>query len=404
MSAKQRLAANALRDLRGKTLMGRLITAVLIGILLSTGSLSCSAQNEPTAEADLDRFELWREGKLRGSNIDIWDPEVVKAKGGFLEDFKVLRSWGANLVLMPLKNVYAPRPPYQFQPEELAWVDSLVDDAERAGLFVALTCRLGPGRARFGHGPRDRDLWSDPEAQEAFIRMWRHLAEHYRDRKVLVGYAIICEPHPESFFWEEERYLGDVVEKMKGTLADWNLFAKRITEAIREVDPDIPILVNAIAYANPRGFEFLEPTGDPRTVYEVHFYGPHQVTHQEPNDVIPYGSVLGRRRQWRWDRDATKEGLAVVRRFQQKHDVPIFVGEFGGLRWVPGVDEYFRDQVELYEEWGWSWAHYIFREWHGLEIEMTSDPKDLARYPDTPLLRVFKPYFARNTVFPPAPR
>ena len=87
-----------------------------------------------------------------------------------VEDLRVLRSWGANLAEIPVLNVYAPTPPYAFQPENLAKLDRALKAAEQAHLYVALTCREGPGRPDFD---RSHEIWRDAAAQEAYTKMWR---------------------------------------------------------------------------------------------------------------------------------------------------------------------------------------------------------------------------------------
>ena len=109
-----------------------------------------------------------------------------------VEDLRVLRSWGANLAEIPVLNVYAPKPPYAFHPENLAKLDQAVKAAELAHLYVALTCREGPGRPDFN---RSHEIWKEPEAQEAYTKMWREIAQHYRGRASIVGYDLMCEPH-----------------------------------------------------------------------------------------------------------------------------------------------------------------------------------------------------------------
>jgi hypothetical protein len=58
----------------------------------------------------------------------------------------------------------------------------------------------------------------------------------------------------------------EVQAQAAGTLRDWNAFAAEITAAIRQVDPDTPIIVNSISWAAAAWFPALQPTGDPRTV------------------------------------------------------------------------------------------------------------------------------------------
>src|SRR5690242_16798806 len=116
-----------------------------------------------------DAFTLWKQGALRGANVMLAQCTV--------EDLRVLRSWGANLAEIPVSNVYAPTPPYAFQPENLSKLDQAVKAAEEAHLYVALTCREGPGRPDFD---RSHEIWQDAAAQEAYARMWREVASHYR--------------------------------------------------------------------------------------------------------------------------------------------------------------------------------------------------------------------------------
>ncbi len=201
-----------------------------------------------------DAFALWQQGALRGAN-------VMQAQCT-VEDLATLRSWGANLAEIPVSNVNAPTPPYAFQPENLAKLDRAVKAAEEAGLYVALTCREGPGRLDF---ERSHEICREAAAQEAYAQMWRAIAAHYVGRRSIVGYDLMCEPHPD--------------EDAKQPLGDWNVLAKKITAAIREVDPRTPILVNSIYWAYPQAFKELLPTGDARTA--VHFYDPHYYTHQK---------------------------------------------------------------------------------------------------------------------------
>jgi len=338
--------------------------------------LSCMSLGVTGASsAPPDTFALWQEGALRGANVMQGQCTV--------EDLRVLRAWGANLAEIPVSNVYAPTPPYGFKPENLARLDGAVKAAEQAGLYVALTCREGPGRPDF---ERSHEIWRDVLAQDAYANMWREIASHYHGRASIVGYDLMCEPHQD----------GEAAQP----LGDWNVLARKITGAIRAVDRRTPILVNSIGWAYPQQFEVLRPTGDPRTVYTVHLYDPHYYTHQKPADKVSYpGFRVPGKPAEAWDRAVMEAQLAPVLAFQHEHHVPIFVGEFGCARYAPGVETWLRDQMDLYEHHGWSWAYWAFREWNVMNIERTADPADKSNHSDTPLLRLFKTYFAKNKQF-----
>jgi hypothetical protein len=346
---------------------------ITIGLAIVCSVVFLGSAAQADGNSSFDAFATWEAGGFRGANV--YPPGTTP------DDFKVLRSWGANLAEVPVMDVFNPRPPYGLQPEEMKKLDEMVTAAVQADLFVALTCRTGPGRADFD---RSQEIWTDSAAQDAYVRMWAHLAQHYQGNRAIVGYDLMCEPHPE------ERHA-----------ALWNTLAKRITAAIREVDARTPILVNSVDWAYPETFGQLEPTGDARTVYVVHFYQPHYYTHQKPGQNRAYpGFQVPDEEEGAWDKNTIKAKFDVVRGFQQKHHVPIFAGEFGCARFAPGAVEWLRDQMDLYEKWRWSWAYWAFREWDVMDIEKTSDPRDHDRYADTPLLRLFKPYYARDRVFP----
>jgi hypothetical protein len=128
------------------------MTKLALGFLFSVSLAVPAASSAP-----VDSFALWQRGALRGANVMLAQCAV--------DDLRVLRSWGANLAEIPVLNVYAPTPPYAFQPESLAKLDRAVEAAEQAGLYVVLTCREGPGRPDFN---RSHEIWREASAQDAY--------------------------------------------------------------------------------------------------------------------------------------------------------------------------------------------------------------------------------------------
>lgn len=341
----------------------------------------------------MDQFELWRRGALRGANAS---PRST------VEDLSALRSWGANLVSFGAKSILDFDEPFDFRPDAMRAIETALDRARKAGLFATINFRSAPGRADF-----DTDLrqFQDFRYHDAFARMWAECARRLKAHDVLVGYDLMCEPHPEDMLVEKGVPREQIPEKMKGTPADWNLLARRTTKAIREEDRDTPIIVGSSGWSYPQPFAYLEPTGDPRTVYAVHYYSPRHYTHQKSGHPISYpGRVPGHvEPEQDWSVEVIVQTLSSVHDFQQKHGVPIFAGEFGCARYAPGVLQFFRDQIDCYEDWGWSWAYWDLRGWDVMDIERTADPEDKNRYADTPLLRLFKSYFSRNDCYPQSP-
>ena len=39
------------------------------------------------------------------------------------------------------------------------------------------------------------------------------------------------------------------------------------------------------------------------------------------------------------------------------------------IAWAPGADQYLRDCISLFEEYGWDWTYHAFREWGPWSVE-----------------------------------
>lgn len=84
--------------------------------------------------------------------------------------------------------------------------------------------------------------------------------------------------------------------------------------------------------------------------------------------------------------------------------VPIYVGEFGAVRWVPGAATFLHDQTELFEQYGWNYAVYVWRGdepyFDGFNLEYGPDPENHTPILDNPLLGVLRGRWTRNVDFP----
>jgi len=370
-------------------------------LLLSAVALACNVSPEeepapsvvPAEEAgpgqapplSPDKWSLWTDGtRLRGANI--WQRVVVPELDGpdFLgsghvgppytqADFDWLAALGANYVNISHPGLFTERPPYVLDEEVQANLDRLLEMAAQADLFAVITFRTGPGRSDFtfyrdGAGEWfDPELlvewvWTDQEAQDGWVEMWRYAAQRYRDNPVVAGYDLMCEPNSDDValgIWEPDEFY----PQYAGTLYDWNQFYPRIVAAIRQVDPETPILVSAAGWGAVRWLPYLAPTDDPHTVYTVHPYAPHEYTHQEPPAAVTYPGELDL--DWDgepdpFDRAWLEEHLGVIADFQQEHDVPVAANEFGVMRWVPGAADFMADEMDLFETLGVNYALWVW--------------------------------------------
>ena len=380
----------------------------------ATPTSATGLQTPPAAGGD--KWNLWVGGvHLRGADLHPCRLFTVDSciQPMTRQDIQDLRDMGANLINASYPGVLHEDAPYELNDTALDYLDNLVAWAEEVGIYVVIHFRTGPGRnegAILLEGEPRFDVWRDQAAHDAWVEMWRFTAERYRDSPVVVGYDLMVEPHPNTLVDPDTELEPQAVQaQLAGTLMDWNAFAAEITTAIREVDPETPIIVNSIGWASVDWFSVLEPTGDPRTVYSLHAYDPDVYIIQEegrttvryPDTVNDYGERI------RFDRAWLEAYYGPAREFARQHNVPIYVGEFGAVRWVPDAEAFLRDQTELYEQFGWNYAVYVWRGdepyFDGFNLEFGPDPENHAVILVNPLLGMFRDRWAQNVHVPGGP-
>jgi hypothetical protein len=87
------------------------------------------------------------------------------------------------------------------------------------------------------------------------------------------------------------------------------------------------------------------------------------------------------------------EALAIVTRL----GYPMFVGEFGALRWSPSIETWFSRACAYFKTQSWSWTVHVWRpvdEGFDIEIEVGTGygivPRSAARSPTSPALLAVK--------------
>lgn len=272
--------------------------------------------------------------------------------------------------------------------EDLGRVRQFLDDAHEVGLKVVLTMLNLPGSRwrQQNDGKDDLRLWREPKYAQQAAEFWRQLAARLKGHPALVAYNLLNEPHPERAsgfddFWAQP--FRAWYEKAAGTAADLNRFNRQLVAAIRAVDATTPIVIESGLYATPWAFEYLEPVDDANTLYSFHMYEPYEYTTHRINQgrfaypgAVPVG---GKQQRREWNREELRKFLQPVVDWSRRHKIAphrVVVGEFGVDRRTKGAAAYLADLVSLFNEQGWHWAFYAFREdtWDAMDYELGSGP------------------------------
>ncbi|MBR0459184.1 MAG: cellulase family glycosylhydrolase [Victivallales bacterium] len=280
------------------------------------------------------------------------------------EDMEVLASWNANLLRWQLKNKWNIVGACRDIPEWFAWLDKKLEETDKVlnhcaklGIKVCVDLHGAPGTR---NDNKDLYMLYDKKYADAFVEAWRVIARRYKGHPAVWALDLINEPQQlrkanESFL--EVQY--------------------RAALAIREIDAEVPIVVECNYYDSARGFREMEPFAIKNIIYQVHMYTPGTFTHQGVHSAPPiplrvYPGVID---NVNWDKEALRKELQPVRDFQLKYGARIYLGEFSAIAWAPGAEVYLRDVISLAEEYEWDWTYHAFREWAGWSVEHVGEDK-----------------------------
>lgn len=221
-------------------------------------------------------------------------------------------------------------------------------------------------------------IFVEKKYEDVFVETWRGIARRFKgNTDAIYGYDLINEP---------------IDRENKLTKTSWRAVMCRTVEAVREIDPETPIIIEPNCHASPRGFDVKNPYGlkgiDPlpydNLIYSVHVYQPLAFTHQglfkkkEDYKPQPYPSANAtldpNRKRYPgdvdkdahahevWNKEFLRREIQSVRDFQLRTGARIFVGEFSAAAYAPGAAQYLEDLCSLFREYGWDWTYHAFRE------------------------------------------
>jgi endoglucanase len=249
-------------------------------------------------------------------------------------------------------------------------------------------------------GPRN-SLWTDPAAQDNFVRLWADLSARLRRYPVdQVAYELMNEPvAPEP--------------------EDWNRLVAKVMTSLRAREPNRVVVIGANLWQIPSSLPDLEvPAGDRNIILSFHTYAPMFFTHhtaswtafktytgpvQYPGLPVPTEAldqyaksnatnreVLGPIAEARhvFNKDRLVGLLQPAIRQARKLNLPLYCGEFGCLPRVKTAERlrYYDDLISAFEENHIAWCNWEYKGDFGI-FRFDSAGK-VSPEPDTPLIRV----------------
>jgi hypothetical protein len=348
---------------------------IILPMIMITGC-SSNSSNHPKSEtrSSGEKIVFWNKVQ-RGANI--FNVHVSE------KDVRAAREYGIKFVRLSLDKWPSKQKDFlvgdadnyrELDPNDLAALKKIIAIFEKEKMPIIITMLGLPGCRWSQHNSGDKydsRIWKDANYRKQAVKFWHDLARELRDYSIIVGYNILNEPRPENHLSGEIQEQQELQREAQSSL---RAFYDDVVREIRRVDQDTPIIIESSAYADPGAFKYLKPShnDDKRVIYSFHMYEPYEYTnHKSVGKYVYPGNVNGKY----WDRKELENYMKAVSDFQRAYNIPsnrILVGEFGGYRKQRNLPQYFEDLIYIFEEHGWHWAFYAFREdsWDGMDYEL----------------------------------
>ena len=278
----------------------------------------------PTSGSEIDRFLREMIGPTRTRAFwKQWDDTYITR-----DDIKLIKKAGFNSVRVPFDWKYFDGN----DAEGFRLMDRLVGWCREEGIYVVLDMHAAPG-GQTGTNIDDSEgypwLWEDAGAQQQTIDIWRKIAKHYRNEKIVLGYDLLNEPIPDM------PIIQDYTPKLEPLY-------KRIAAAIREVDKNHTLILGGAQWDNH--LSVFGPPFDKNIIYQVHVYKRPAV-------------------QATVDEFVTKE--------RNRLNAPVWMGETG-----QAPDQWIGDFARLLEKNNIGWCYWTYKKMSSRSGVVSFDPPE----------------------------
>jgi endoglucanase len=231
------------------------------------------------------------------------------------DDIAQIKAEGMNHIRLPINSRVVMDDAGEMLEPGLALIDRVIDWCREHGLWVVLDLHGAPGGqtgTNIDDSPNQApELFTDARYRAMTVKLWRSLAQRYRDETVVAAYDLLNEPLPNQFQHLYVRELRDLYQEL--------------TAAIREVDRNHAISYEGTHWAT--NWDLFTAVWDPNSILQFHKYwsAPDRPSIQRYIDV---GRELG---------------------------LPIYMGEGGenDLDWIQTAFQLLDDSHISWTFWTW---------------------------------------------------
>lgn len=307
-------------------------------------------------------FFSWTiDGYFRGANVHpfkIFSPFLMREKIEEL-DLLQLKNLGVNLVVANFPGIYQYHWPYRIDSFHLKNLDRIVQMCDKIKMPLVIALRSGPGRSLYSFFDKIREdeiFYHDSVAKSKYIEMCIKISERYKHSSSLVGINFLLEPHGD-----QPVFYPPIDDSL------YYEFIQEIILNVRKVNSKLPIIVQLQGWGSPKKFSSLKKFSDSLIVYSFNMYFPYEFTNKINDKEYP-GYYEDNGINVFVDSTYLESYLFDVINFKKIHNVPVFVNEYGGIKYKKGIEHYINDLHEIFLKYGFHFAFYVWKsDWGELD-------------------------------------
>jgi hypothetical protein len=246
-----------------------------------------------------------------------------------------------------------------------AWTNKMLDVCAKNNIVAIVSINQFPVDPATYINQDSPDFWSNATERRSVITYVEQMAKDFTSRGDELGaFEVMSEPFV-------------AVNKQPLQPKEWPSLMLEIVSSIRKYSNKW-IVVTPGPGGFARGYTKFVALNDRHIVYGAHMYEPNTFALQGVGESWPTGSSYpGRIGFTYWDKNALVKIFQPLKNFQNKYQVPVWIGEFSAARWAKGSNQYLLDVIDLSNSYGWGWAYFNMGGYHGW------DPDYDSNYPTT---------------------
>ncbi len=258
-------------------------------------------------------------------------------------DFANIRLMGANAVRVPFNHKLIESQAYKYSEKGFRYLDNVMSWAKynKLGVILDLHAACGSQNHDWHSDSTGKALlWLQPDFRKRTYALWSAIAARYKDCPSLIGYDVLNEP---------------VIDKSKvGMINDLYI---GIIKAIRAHDKEHTIFLEGNIWAQQ--IDFLSKLISENVTISIHTYCPLNFTF----NFVPCLNFPGKIEGDLWNQQKLFRYLEPYRKFAEKYDVRLLVGEFGinwrgghfgELKWLDGI-------LKSFDKFGFDYTYWTYK-------------------------------------------